>query len=147
MQRCFRVVGKRTQEVIVQRRGQRSAVIRSPADIEHHLNQGIVHGHGPFTITRASSRRVGGNGLAECDRHVFDEMMTQVAGGLHVEVDAGIARKGDQHMIEKRVTGFDARRAGARCDRNADLRFLRLANDDGHAPNSSARRRASSTPV
>src|ERR1700682_5734217 len=58
--------------------------------------------------------------------------------GADVEVQPGVLRQGDQHVIEKRKTRFDLRASGATAHFDSDFRLGGFSNDYAHAENSCA---------
>jgi hypothetical protein len=96
-----RVVGKRTHPVIVQSTRKRPVIVRSAAEVECDLDQGIVHRNRAFTVSSNGRRLRSPDRSAYGDRHIFDQMMAEVSGGVDPEIEGSIPAQGLEHMVEK----------------------------------------------
>ena len=65
--------------MLEERARNRTAVERPPADVEDGLHERVVHRHRPLAVPRGARRHERGNGLADRERHVLDDVMPKVA--------------------------------------------------------------------
>src|SRR5918999_5819217 len=133
-----RVVGERAHPVIVERARQRTAIIRTPADVERAVYERVVHRNGTIAVTSGTLRDQVGQCRANADRYVLDQVMLEVTTGMHPKVEAGVPRQRHEHVVEESGAGIDVRAAGAACQLDADLGFGSFASDDGHKTSKAA---------
>jgi hypothetical protein len=92
--------------------------VASAAEIDSDGRKGFFHGQDDMSV--ASDTGFGteaiSKGLAEADADIFGGMVSidvGVADGLDFQVDQGVFREEDQHVIEEADTGVDVVLTGA----------------------------------
>ena len=118
--------------------------MRTAAQIDRGDRQRFVHRHHevPGAVDAALAAHRGGHRLAERDPDVLNSVMlidVQVAGGLHLEIEAAVARHEVQHVIEKADAGAIVVAALAvERQRDLDLGLGRAPIDYSFAHNASS---------
>jgi hypothetical protein len=82
----------------------------APADIDRGLHQRIVHGHSRLTVATAGVRLRSNEREAECDSHVFHQVVFEIASRFDGQIDACIAAQRLEHVGQKVVVGVYAGR-------------------------------------
>ncbi len=137
VQRQGRIVGEGAQEMVVERRWHGTAIEGAAAEVERDVYERIVHRHGHIAVARARRGYLVAQRQAERDGDILDQVMAQVAGGVHAQLHAGIAGERGQHVVEEghgRGNARFGRGGGFAGQHDPDARLARVPLEDRHDP-------------
>src|SRR5690606_18004039 len=112
VERNVRIVRERAEEVVVDPDGERAPVVGAAAGVEGGVHQRVVHGDRRIAVALAGGGDLVPQRKADGDGHVLNEVVAQVAGCLHLELEAGIPGEGLEHVVQEPVGGPDRRWSG-----------------------------------
>ena len=143
----FGIVGEGAHPVVIHRAGQRTLIVRTSADIDARLDERVVHGNRLVTVTSGVRRSELGNRSAHRDRHVFGDVVLQIARRLELHIQRRVPGQNHHHVIEKGDASGDFRRSASALELQPDSGLSRLPLHNRHSVNSSATARGSTAPV
>src|SRR5687767_8143579 len=145
------MIGEGPHPVIVERARQRSAIERPAPEVDARVHQCIIHGNRSIAEPGNARRTKLLDGGTDRDGRVLDEVMWKVPARADRQLEPRVPGERREQVIEKAHARVDRTFARPRLDLDAHTSLARLPRDHSHSTNSSANssamRRASSTPV
>src|SRR5689334_19318333 len=107
MQGDLCMLTERAHPVIVETTWQRTAIIRTSAEVERAVHERVVHWNRAVSKASCGGRSKLQQRRADANRDILDDMVPQIALRLDAKPQTGVPRQGDEHVIEERHGSLD----------------------------------------